>query len=272
MMHEMTTAFTWEVDSFILARFSNARMLGTYVVASELAETPTVELGTSVARAASPSLSKLNDNHDDLKSLYQKSLAMLVLIGAPAGVGINVLAQELSDLVLGDKWQAAIPFIEIIAIVSIFSLFTTISISALISSGRIKVLAFLSLTRLIVRSTILALGFYYFGVYGLVVATLVASIIYIMISLCTQRYYNLISFREIFGLCWRCITSTVIMYFSLLPIQDSLDKLGYGDLFDLVVITLAGIVIYSISLLIIWIVIGKKDGPEKEIVSFLKNR
>ncbi len=136
-----------------------------------------------------------------------------------------------------------------------------------------KVLAYLSLTRLFVRTAILLAGFYFFGVMGFLWALLVSIIIYVMMSLVTQRYFNLVSFTKLTSLCWRSVTSTGFMYFFLKAVQQYLYASVSLNVFAMTgIIVVAGIISYSLCVLALWSITGKPDGPENEVLAFIKNR
>ncbi len=273
IVHTVSSSITWEADSFLVARLANTQTLGVFSIADELAQTPTVELGTSVSRAMSPSLAKLNDNEENFKALYHLSLGMLLFVAAPAGVGISVLAQEFTAILLGEKWQDAVPFIEILALVGVLSLFPSSSISALVNSGRVKVLACLSVVRLFVRTSLLFAGFYYFGINGFLWATLISIILYSLISLSAQRHYGLISFKKLFSMCWRSLVATAFMYFFLKAIQNFLyTNVTHNEWIVSGVIVVAGIMSYGTCILTLWSLSGKGHGPENEFMNYIKSK
>lgn len=269
MIHELATSLGEQIDKFLLGRFSTASLLGVYLVSTELAETPTAELAMSASRASTPSLAKYSNERQNMRLLYQKTLSMIVLVAAPTGVGISILSFELTNLLLGQKWLEAAPLIEVIAITGIFTLVAS-NFSALIIIGKVKILSLLSIFSLIFRTVAMIIGYVNGGVLGMVTGILISTIIYSFVSLSVQKFYKIFNFKEFFRLIWRGVISTLLMYVGLDVIKGYLSSSSYLDnLITIVVIVVSGILIYCSSLILLWVLSGKCDGSEKDILEFL---
>ena len=143
---ELVGAISTKLDVFLLSRFSTAGNVGIYTVAYEIAGTPSTEIAMPVARALMPGLSKLGNDPVQFRSLYLSTASLVLLVAIPAGVGVTTLAEQITIVALGEKWLAAIPLIEILALYGITRAVFAVSASAFMAFGRVDLLGKLSVS------------------------------------------------------------------------------------------------------------------------------
>jgi O-antigen/teichoic acid export membrane protein len=124
------------LTDFIIGRSQGAATLGLYNVAYELANLPTSELGAPINRALLPGFSRIAQVPEQLRSAYVNAIGILALFALPAAAGIFAVAEFLVPVVLGPKWTAAAPLIQILAMFGAIQLFHSSMCAVLIATGR----------------------------------------------------------------------------------------------------------------------------------------
>jgi O-antigen/teichoic acid export membrane protein len=101
--------------TFVIGRLYGASTLGIYTISYEISSLPSTELVAPINRVMFPGFSKMRDV-DQISQAYLKLFGLLTLVILPIGIGIAAVASPLVATVLGDKWLAAIPVIQLLAI------------------------------------------------------------------------------------------------------------------------------------------------------------
>jgi O-antigen/teichoic acid export membrane protein len=95
----------------ILGYYQNAVLLFDYSIVLALAQVHTV---------GSAALSKLQSNPEALRQKYEAALSALAFFVMPTSAVLSVTAQDVTVLLLGEKWRAAGLFLSIIALRGMF--------------------------------------------------------------------------------------------------------------------------------------------------------
>lgn len=110
----LMSALNNKLDPLILARVVGAAGAGHYFMGLQLAELPTREIAFPATRAIYPGLSELQDEPQRARQAFLKGVEAMGAIATPAAIGFALVARDLVPLLLGDKWQDAVPVVEII--------------------------------------------------------------------------------------------------------------------------------------------------------------
>jgi teichuronic acid exporter len=100
--------FTYQLDTLIAARFLSGSAVGLYSVSMHLATLPVSKTMAIVNQVAFPTVARLQDEPDRLRSRLQDALRLLAFVAIPALWGLSSVAHEFVDVVLGPKWHEAI--------------------------------------------------------------------------------------------------------------------------------------------------------------------
>jgi lipopolysaccharide exporter len=269
----VVSSMSKKLDTFILSRLSTTEGLGQYTVANDISGTASTEIAMPVARATMPGLAKLNDDPGQFRKIYTTSVLVLLFVAVPAGVGVSALAEDITSVVLGNKWSAAAPLIQILAFFGIVRAVFAVSTSAYMSSGRVDILAKLSIVDLTLRIVFLAAGYYLSGILGLAWGVLASAALQMLITVAAQHNIGLLKAPVLVTQLWRVIAAAAIMFASIrltLPVFDVYAALA--PISTLLVEVAFGAAIYASVLAVLWFVSGNRQGPEMIVVIFLKER
>jgi len=101
---------------FFVGRVEGPAPLGLFTIGSDFASLPTTELSAPINRAAFPGYSRLAGRRPELQSDVTIVIGMLGLSTIPAALGLMTLAEPLIRVVLGDKWMAMVPVLQVLVV------------------------------------------------------------------------------------------------------------------------------------------------------------
>jgi lipopolysaccharide exporter len=110
------------LDTLAIGHFIGATPLGIYNRALMLVNLPAQYLTGSFSRVLFPSFSRVQKETERLKKAYLSTIMLFSAILCPTCLGIAVASQEIVLLVLGEKWIAANPVLQILSIAILFNI------------------------------------------------------------------------------------------------------------------------------------------------------
>lgn len=263
-------------DTLIIGSNTSTESVGYYGLASEISSLPTSELVFPIQRAIFPGFSKLNSDKEALKNSYMNVYALIVMLAAPLGVGISLVAEPLVSVLLGDKWLLTIPLIEILALAGVVRVMGASSGSILYALSKVKLVAIIGSIITFIRLVLLFWWVSLDGAEGaawaMLLSTVVSTMLYIFVI------SKIINLPLIFMLSniRRTIAALFIMTVCVLYADKIIDfyfaSEAYFSLLTLVVLIAVGAVSYLISHLAFWKLSGKPDGPEKSVLDLYFKR
>ncbi len=109
--------FNRQIDVVLVGRLLGVEVLGAYSVAADLAKTPTRIFLRPVSRVSFPTTARMQDEPERVRSMYLSMASASSLIFFPLLWGGAVLADDLVRFVLGMKWTATVPVIQIVCLI-----------------------------------------------------------------------------------------------------------------------------------------------------------
>lgn len=106
-------AFNFE--KVLLGRFWGADAIGLYGRAYQLLNIPTSNLNTAVGEVAFSALSRVRDDAKRFRSYFLKGYSLVLAMTIPITIICTIFANDVILVVLGSKWQGAIPIFRLLA-------------------------------------------------------------------------------------------------------------------------------------------------------------
>ena len=113
-------SFSRAVDRIGLGLFYSARDLGYYQNAVTLYDSSIYSVFPLIHNVGSAALSKLQSNYAALSEKYETALSVVAFYIMPAAAIMSVTAQDLTVILLGEKWRPAGALLAILALRGIF--------------------------------------------------------------------------------------------------------------------------------------------------------
>ena len=161
-------------DKLIVGKMLGARAVGIYDVSRSLASLPTTQISGLVSSIASPIFSSLQTNLAQLRAVHLRLTRGVAYLTFPLLAGIAVLANELVQVLLGDKWGEAVFPLQALCLSEAVAAVANLQAQLLISTGRARQLVRYNALCAVVMPVSLAIGGWLTGLPGIALAWAIA--------------------------------------------------------------------------------------------------
>lgn len=253
---------------FIIGRISGADMLGVYTIAREVSNLPTSQLMMPIMRAVFPGFSKVAHSPERLRQGYLKVQGVLATLTVPVGVGVIVLAEPLVHLLLGEKWLATIPLMQVLGLYGATRVLQGNSSGLFMSLGKpywvgilvaLETLIALPLVTWLLINHNLETAVWGFVAGGFAIIPVGMSVVCRLLGL---------SRVQLVGVVWRPITAATVMGLGLFWLGLELPPVdgALAAAWQLLVLVPAGGLLYAAVLLGLWWAAGLPPGAESRVL------
>jgi len=250
--------------TFVIGRISGAAALGIYTISYEISSLPSTELVAPINRVMFPGFSNMRDA-DQISQAYLKLFGLVMLTILPIGIGIAAVADPLVATVLGDKWLAAIPVIQLLAIHGAIGATQGNNGVVWLALGHPRVTTTVAVLFLIILFPALYFFMYTYGVIGVGLAYILAHIVTVPYSMIVSKRMLKFSWASFFGTVWRPTLAVLAMYAVVYYLDAQL--VGQASLLRLLIDTCAGALAYIAVVLASWRAVGSPDGAEQFVMA-----
>jgi O-antigen/teichoic acid export membrane protein len=110
--------------------------LGYYTRANSLQQIPSQTLGSVIGRVTFPLFSEIQEQPQRIRHGVRKSLRTVALVNFPLMIGMLVTARPLILTLIGEKWLASVPYLQLLTLVGLFFPLSSINLNVLLARGR----------------------------------------------------------------------------------------------------------------------------------------
>lgn len=103
-------------DDAVVGKLLGTTALGFYVIAYKISNMPATSITHVFSQVAFPAYSKLQDDPEQLRNAYLKSLKYIAFVSLPICGGLILLAPELVSFFLGQKWMQIVPAMRVLCV------------------------------------------------------------------------------------------------------------------------------------------------------------
>lgn len=250
--------------TFVIGRTFGTTDLGIYSVAYEISSLPSTELVAPINRATFPGFSKMNGT-SEISRAYIKLFGMISLTILPVGIGIAAVAEPLVMTMLGSKWMAAVPLIQLLALHGAIGATQGNNGTVWLALGKPRATTAIAIFFL----AILFPALYYFlkqyGVVGAGYAYILANVVTVPYGMYMSKTLLGFKWRELWGVAWRPFSAVCVMYVAVL-MADTLTSV-LPPIARLMINSVCGATTYIFLILLSWQLTGRPDGAEKYLLS-----
>jgi O-antigen/teichoic acid export membrane protein len=255
-----------------LGRLGGPSVAGVFSVANDVATLATTELVAPINRAVLPGYVRLAEDSAALRKAFAMVLGFIALVACPAALGIGALSEQLVTLVLGEKWTAAIPLIQVLSVAAAMNAMLTNSVSVYLAVGRPNLIALMSAIHTGALLPLLIGGILWNGAMGAAWGHLIQVAFVTM----PTTYYLLVRFTpitvsDIAGSIWRPVVAGIAMAAAVRWLVETLAAASNPLALQLVLGVGAGVSIYTATALVLWRVVGAPAGVERAVIEFVRS-
>lgn len=257
------------LHKMLVGRRSGTTTMGGYTLAEEISAMPSGELLAPINRVLFPAFVAAKGNPTELKRLFLLAQGVQTLVGIPVAAGLAMVAHEAVLILLGEKWLLAVPFLQMLALANVVQAITTSGSYVMITLGEVRNVALLAWVRvaIFVLAVFLAIpsadALQIAGVRVITVFSGLALALWLV-----MRTMRNVSFREISSTIARPLAGAAIMVI-VLYFGISSTPLALAPALLLKIFT--GIVVYSVSVMLLWWLAGKPTGTESYLIEKITN-
>ena len=169
----------------VIGRFFSAELTGLYFFAKKLSKLISEQLTGAVQQATFPALSTLQDDNTALKYKYRQIMQLMMFLIVPIMMLLAALAPLLISLAFDERWQGAVPYLQLLCVVGMIFPLHALNMSLLNVKGRSDLVFKVGLLKKGVNLTMLFLAIPY-GVLGIVVSQVIAT----FLALIPNTYFS----------------------------------------------------------------------------------
>jgi O-antigen/teichoic acid export membrane protein len=162
------------VDNLLIGRFLGAAPLGAYALAYNVMLLPLNRLSSPIQSVLFPALSQIQDQPERIADIWFRVTRVVAAVTVPAMLGLIVVAPDAIPLLIGAKWAAAVPVIQILAWVGMLQSLATLHSKVLTALDKTGTLVRFSAVGFVVNITAFVLGLRW-GIVGVATAYALAS-------------------------------------------------------------------------------------------------
>ena len=255
------------MDTVVIGKLAGAGPLGLYSIAHEIADLPTSELATPINRAVYPGFARMIDDPEQLRSSYVGSLALLLLLTVPIGLGIGLISEPLVLVFLGPNWLATAPLIQALVIFGLLRTSTANANAVYLALGRVRIEPALTTLFIVTMLPGLIFGVGEWGVIGAAYVLTFGALINLVINLLVVSRLLILPWRRIAGATWRTALSALVMCAVVVGLPPPWSE----PVLQLVWSIPLGALSFTGTLLAAWYLAGAPEGGERYLLDYLRD-
>jgi len=173
--------FERNVDNFLIGRYRGPAALGAYSIAYNIMLVPVLKIVLPAQQVFFPALARIQE-HRETGAVWLRMSRLISAVAIPSLLGMAVIAPDFVVVVLGEKWRAAIPVLQILAWVGIIQVIAAETTTLMQAVGRAGIVFRYSVASAIFSIAGFAIGVQW-GIVGVAVGYAIANTLLIPIYL-----------------------------------------------------------------------------------------
>jgi len=161
-------------DSVFVGKVFGATALGYYQMAFMISNVLATEITNTVSQVIFPSYTQIREDRQRLKEAFFRVFQFIVVICFPLSAGIYILSAEFSQLFLGEKWNPAVPLIQIMSLLCGLRAFGGTAVALFWGMGVPRCAMKYSMAQMIVLAVLIGPASHWFGLEGVAAAVLLS--------------------------------------------------------------------------------------------------
>jgi O-antigen/teichoic acid export membrane protein len=260
--------FQGRLHQIVVGGREDAGVMGAYSLAGQISGIPTTELLTPLNRVLFPAFVNVKTDLVELKRVFLLAQGVQTLIAMPAAIGMALVADELVEVLLGEKWRSAVPYIQVFALMGFLKAITTSGSYILLTFGKARLMAVTSWFQVGVFAALAFLVFPEAGALGIAwVRLAVVGVGFItFVGLLLQQFEPL-RLRDMLASIARPVAGVLVMSACVMGIGQALDLQGPLLLTAKI---LVGALSYALAVAGLWRLRGRPAGAEAYLLGKLK--
>ena len=116
LVTSLMNQFCVNIYSNVIGKCFSSHLVGVYNQANKFSTIPQSVISDGIKTATFPALAKIKDDDQYLKKAYRKIIRITAFISFPIALAIIITAKPIILILITEKWEQAIPLLQIFAI------------------------------------------------------------------------------------------------------------------------------------------------------------
>jgi len=236
--------FNAQLDTILIGKLLGLEILGVYNVAKVLASKPLQLIAPVVSKVTFPLMAKAQTDLNKLKQIYITAIKYLFAVVLVIYVTMIFEAADLIQIIYGDKWQEAIPILQLIAVLYLVNAIGNPIGSIILATGKVNWGFYWNIGMLVLIPILIYISSGY-GIYTMIISLILYHTVAFFISfkLITQRILN-ISLKELIQPILFLLVLITPSIISMFVINEIIDN----KYIRIVVISIVSLVLYIFAI------------------------
>ncbi len=216
-------------DQLIVGGFLNVRTAGLYNVGAALAAMPLYEFLPVVNRALMPGLVKFKHDVNKMRQVSLDVTGFLAGLSLPVGVGFCFVAPEFVHLFYGDKWNEAVPIVQVLSVgAALGSIGGAVATATALALGRTDLMFQRALYTVLLRVPPFILGIWMYGLPGAFAGYFMGSLAVMLSNMMILHRTLSLGYGKLAGQMVRPVVCVAVMALALYMAQAWLPQASAG--------------------------------------------
>ena len=260
--------------NFVIGSLLGTPAVGVFSMANRIAMLAGIAIEGPVSQASFPAFSKKAHDRRALLDQFGLVLGYTTLLTLPTSIGIALLAPHFIPLLLGAKWLAAVPIVQILAVGIAAQSLTATMLPALMAMNRPHLVTVVQGTRMVILLPALAIGAGYYGLTG--AAWGIAAVPVLMFPVRQWLLSRMFQVKTgaLIQYVLRPVVASLVMALVVRLVDHQL-LLGESTqlrLLELSLLVIVGAAAFLGTLGLHWFLAGRPEGPESSLLRLLRGR
>ncbi|HET7267496.1 MAG TPA: lipopolysaccharide biosynthesis protein [Oleiagrimonas sp.] len=232
-------------DVFIIGKILGTHALGFYSIAMQLASMPMQKVGGLLNQVGLVAYSSVQTDLSVVRSHFLKVVRTLSFVSFPVFWGMSSVSPELVNVVLGQRWAAAIIPLQLLGLVMPLRMVAHGNSEALPAIGKPHLGTAYQLMAVLLMPPAFFIGAWYGGIVGAALAWIIAYPILMLVQLrITLRPLGL-AYRDYFASMAGPATGAAIMYLVVAVVRWTVAGPLLAPVAGLVLLVVVGVLAYA---------------------------
>ena len=229
-----------QADALILGKLSGDAILGLYSFAKDLALLPATKISVVVNQLAFPIMAELQDDPARIRLSLMRGLRLVSSICFPMSFGMALVAEDLFQSILTEKWLTAVPIFQVLCLYACLKSIDVLLPPVLLARYRPQFLLGYTMVLLIVMSVAFWVGASWWGGIGLALTWVVIYPMVLMVMVravlkeIDMEWYELlrqIAFPLLASVVMGCVVLTTQLVMGIMGVDEHMTKLISASFF-----------------------------------------
>lgn len=264
-LNQLCETVNWRFDQLAVSIAVPKAQMGLYAMADSLAVIPTRETIQPLREALFPGLAVLNGDPARMGASCMRAQATIAFISMPLGIGLALVAGPAVEVVLGAKWLAIVPFVQIFSAAYAIGALTSCFPPTAMALGETKLNFLQQFWVMVLRIPLIVAGLLTGGLIGAALGRLASEIFSSAISAWYMRRLLGISIRQQVASHSTALLGLAVMTLAVWQAQPVVESLSSSALIQLVALSSVGGLAYAAASATLWLMGGRSHGPVAEL-------